>query len=41
VGSIAPESVTADDVMEYTLEGEPVDGKGLPMYAERFIHSEI
>jgi HCOMODA/2-hydroxy-3-carboxy-muconic semialdehyde decarboxylase len=39
--SLAPESVTAADIMEYDLESVPVDGKRRPMYLERFIHGEI
>jgi len=39
--SLAPESVTADDIMEYDLESKPVDPKGRAMYLERFIHGEI
>src|SRR5499427_3396727 len=39
--SIAPESVTAADIMEHDLDGEPVDAKGRAPYKERFIHSEI
>src|SRR4051812_29523106 len=39
--SVAPELVTAKDVLEYDLSGEPVEAKGVQLYAERFIHSEI
>jgi ribulose-5-phosphate 4-epimerase/fuculose-1-phosphate aldolase len=39
--SMAPGLVTAGDIMEFDLNGEPVDGPGRPTYAERFIHSEI
>lgn len=39
--SIAPATVTARDIMEFDLEGEPVDPKGRKPYLERFIHSEI
>jgi ribulose-5-phosphate 4-epimerase/fuculose-1-phosphate aldolase len=39
--SMAPGLVTANDVMEFDLSGEPVDAQGRPTYAERFIHSEI
>ena len=39
--SIAPESVTAADILEYGLDGEPIDPKGKTSYKERFIHSEI
>jgi HCOMODA/2-hydroxy-3-carboxy-muconic semialdehyde decarboxylase len=36
--SRAPARVQAEDIMEFTLEGEVVDGKGRKPYAERFIH---
>src|SRR5688572_24495097 len=39
--SIAPELVTAADVMEYDLENVPVDARGRGTYLERFIHGEI
>ncbi len=39
--SIAPESVTIADILEYGLDGEPIDAKGRASYKERFIHSEI
>src|SRR3954466_3618117 len=40
--SVAPEMVTAKDILEYDLTGEPVEApKGMALYAERFIHSEI
>src|SRR5688572_5183563 len=39
--SIAPGSVTAADIMEFDLEGEPVNPRGRRPYLERFIHSEI
>src|SRR5436190_23710126 len=39
--SIAPAIVTAEDILEFDLDGEPVDGKGRRPYLERFIHSEI
>jgi len=39
--SIAPESVTAADIMEHDLDGAPVDAKGRAPYKERFIHSAI
>lgn len=34
----APERVEIGDIMEFTLEGEPVDAKGRKPYLERFIH---
>ena len=39
--SRAPELVDAADLMEYTMEGEPLDQQGRPMYAERPIHGAI
>ena len=39
--SVAPELVTAADIMEYDLDGAPVDPRGRTSYRERFIHSEI
>ncbi len=39
--SIAPESVTLADILEYGLDGEPIDANGKASYKERFIHSEI
>jgi ribulose-5-phosphate 4-epimerase/fuculose-1-phosphate aldolase len=37
----APGLVTADDVMEFDLDGNAVDPQGRRMYGERFIHSSI
>ena len=39
--SMAPGLVTAADIMEFDLDGEPVDPRGRTPYIERFIHSEI
>jgi ribulose-5-phosphate 4-epimerase/fuculose-1-phosphate aldolase len=39
--SRAPELVSADDIMEFDLDSNPVEGKGRPLYTERFIHGEI
>ena len=39
--SIAPELVTAGDLMEYDLDSVPVDARGRVSYLERFIHGEI
>jgi len=39
--SVAPELVTAADVMEYDFEGNAVSPAGRSSYLERFIHSEI
>lgn len=39
--SRAPELVTADDILEYDLNGVAVDLHGRAQYSERFIHAEI
>jgi HCOMODA/2-hydroxy-3-carboxy-muconic semialdehyde decarboxylase len=39
--SLAPELVTAADVMEYDLDSEPVEPRGRASFLERFIHGEI
>ena len=39
--SRATELVVAEDLMEHTLEGDPVDQQDRPMYAERSIHGGI
>lgn len=39
--SVAPALVTADDIMEYDLNSNPVDAKGRASFLERFIHGEI
>ena len=39
--SLAPELVTADDIIEYDLDGVPVNLNGRSQYSERFIHAEI
>jgi len=39
--SRSPELVTLDDIMEFDLDGNPVDARGRAVFLERFIHSEI
>jgi HCOMODA/2-hydroxy-3-carboxy-muconic semialdehyde decarboxylase len=39
--SMAPELVTAADILQYGADGEPVDARDRASYLERFIHSEI
>jgi HCOMODA/2-hydroxy-3-carboxy-muconic semialdehyde decarboxylase len=39
--SLAPALVTADDIMEFDADGNPVDARGRAVFLERFIHSEI
>ena len=39
--SRAPDCIEKDDIMEFTLEGAPVDAKGRAPYLERFIHGAL
>ncbi len=39
--SRSPELVTMEDVLEFGLDGEPIDPDGPPPYAERYIHAAI
>jgi ribulose-5-phosphate 4-epimerase/fuculose-1-phosphate aldolase len=39
--SLAPALVTANDIMEFDLDGNAVDARGRSLFLERFIHSEI
>lgn len=39
--NMAPGRVTADDIVEFTLDGEAVNANGRKVYLERFIHGEI
>ncbi|HKM68972.1 MAG TPA: class II aldolase/adducin family protein [Stellaceae bacterium] len=39
--SMAPGLVTADDIMQFDLDGNALDPRGRTLYVERFIHSEI
>src|SRR5260370_25479412 len=39
--SMAPALVTAADILELDLDGNPLDGGGRAVYLERFIHGEI
>ena len=39
--SRAPELVDTGDLMEYTLDGEPLDQQGRTMYSERPIHGGV
>src|SRR3954467_9156774 len=38
--AIAPGLVTADDIMEFDLDSNPVDRRGRSLFVERFIHGE-
>ena len=39
--ALAPGLVTADDIMEFDLDGKPLDQRGRRIYVERYIHAEI
>lgn len=39
--NMAPSRVTAEDIVEFTLDGEAVNAGGRKVYLERFIHGEI
>ena len=39
--SRAPELVAVDDLMEFELDGTPLDARGRTPYSERFIHGAI
>jgi HCOMODA/2-hydroxy-3-carboxy-muconic semialdehyde decarboxylase len=39
--SRSPEIVTADDIVEFTLDGEPVHAESRRLYAERALHGAI
>ena len=39
--AVAPSVVTAADIMDYDLSGEPLDRQDRIIYNERYIHSEI
>ena len=39
--SLAPALVTPSDIMEFDLDGNPIDRSGRALYVERFIHGEI
>ena len=39
--SLAPALVTADDIMEFDLDGNAIDPRGRSVFLERFIHAEI
>lgn len=37
----APERIETADIMEFTLEGDPLDARGRKPYLERFIHGAL
>jgi len=39
--SLAPESVTAGDILEFDLDNNAVNDRGRNLYTERFLHGEI
>lgn len=39
--AMAPELVTAEDILEFDLDSNPVTDPGVPLYLERYIHGEI
>ena len=39
--NMAPGHVAGEDIVTFTLDGDPVDAGGRKVYLERFIHSEI
>lgn len=39
--SLAPALVTADDIMEFTLDSEPCEPPGRAPFIERYLHAEI
>jgi ribulose-5-phosphate 4-epimerase/fuculose-1-phosphate aldolase len=39
--SLAPALVTPADIMDFDLDGNPIDGRGRATFIERFIHAEI
>ena len=39
--NMAPGLVTAEDILEFDLAGNPIDAQGRAVYLERFIHGEI
>jgi ribulose-5-phosphate 4-epimerase/fuculose-1-phosphate aldolase len=39
--SLAPELITAGDILEFDLDNNPVNARGANLYTERFLHGEI
>lgn len=39
--AIAPEQVHIDDIMEFNLDGEPIDRRGRDVHGERLIHAAM
>ncbi|MNV41697.1 Decarboxylase NovR [compost metagenome] len=38
---MAPGTVTAEDIVQFHLDGSPIDAQGRAIYLERFIHGQI
>jgi ribulose-5-phosphate 4-epimerase/fuculose-1-phosphate aldolase len=39
--SLAPQMITADDIMEFDIDSDPVDARGRNPFIERYLHGEI
>ena len=39
--AVPPALVKAEDLVEFGLDGKPIDGRARDLYSERFIHAEI
>lgn len=39
--SLAPQMITADDIMEFDLDCNPIDARGRSAFIERYLHGEI
>ncbi|RIX98218.1 class II aldolase/adducin family protein [Aureimonas flava] len=39
--AVSPETVTLGDILEFTLDSNPVDAEAPPSYSERVIHGEL
>lgn len=39
--SLAPQMITADDIMEFDIDSNPVDARGRNPFIERYLHGEI
>jgi ribulose-5-phosphate 4-epimerase/fuculose-1-phosphate aldolase len=39
--SLAPQMITADDIMEFDTDSNPIDARGRNAFIERYLHGEI
>jgi ribulose-5-phosphate 4-epimerase/fuculose-1-phosphate aldolase len=39
--SLAPQMITADDIMEFDIDSNPIDARGRNAFIERYLHGEI